>query len=55
MRNDEKTNKNIIRAQAFLSKGDSGKEFAIEGKTSVERRASLAGILNAQKRTHIVC
>lgn len=55
MRNDKKTNSNILRAQAYLSKGDSGKDFAIEGKTSVERRASLARILNAQKRTHSVC
>lgn len=55
MRNDEKTNSNILRAQAYLSKGDKVKDFTIEGKTSEERRASLARILNAQKRSYHLC
>ena len=50
MKNHEKTNKEVLQAQALLLKGDEGKDFAIQGKTSQERRESLARIINAQKR-----
>lgn len=55
MRNDEKTNSNIVRTQAYLLKGDKAKDIAIEGKTSDERRVSLARILHAQKSSYQIC
>lgn len=55
MKNVDKSNKKVLRAQAFLLKGDASKDFAIDGKTSQERRESLARIINAQKRTYQVC
>ncbi|BDO01187.1 TPA: hypothetical protein MFA42_005108 [Klebsiella pneumoniae] len=55
MKNHEKTNKEVLQAQALLLKGDEGKDFAIQGKTSQERRESLARIINAQKRSYQLC
>ena len=55
MKNHEKTNKEVLQAQALLLKGDEGKDFTIQGKTSQERRESLARITNAQKRSYQLC
>lgn len=55
MKNYEKTNKEVLQAQALLSKGDEGRDFAIEGKNPQERRESLARIINAQKRSYQLC
>ncbi|EPH3058104.1 hypothetical protein PGO65_16285 [Klebsiella aerogenes] len=55
MKNHEKTNKKVIHAQALLAKGDAGKDFSIEGKSALERRESLARIINAQKRSYQLC
>lgn len=47
--------KNIARAREYLSRGDAGKDYSVAGSSRKERLASLARILDAQKRTHHCC
>ncbi|WP_312454281.1 hypothetical protein [Pseudescherichia sp.] len=51
MKNVNKVNKEALKAQSYLVKGDANIDLSIEGKNAKERKHNLGKIINFQKKS----
>lgn len=51
VKNVNKVNKEALKAQSYLVKGDTNIDLSIEGKNAKERRHNLRKIINLQKNS----